>query len=337
MFFISFRNIRSRFFRKSQGGTLQDICLVLLYLACSILHCLRLYCPNIIPVWPSCCPALFAPLHWLLPWPLSCPALPPPPHLHWPHPVSISQAQGSRFENPLWWKFLSSLKPIGLNAILTYCPMPPSMPPVIRPLDRPAHGAQEYNRNNVNIDNNDKSGNINSNTIDDHHPNNNNNNNNNNANNINIINNLNINSDSDMNSSYTTFNTNYNLNSSNNLNSSQNFSLNSQIFSDLNGSQQTLSYSENENFLLDGKSNLSNQTLQSLLENEISEFHSADLRTSFNSPPRSQAASAGASTNVIYCDLSFENSKLVSNITNAPNNRKNNDQKNCHSRPRINW
>ena len=202
--------------------------------------------------------------------------------------------------------------------------MPPSMPPVIRPLDRPAHGALEQNRNNVNSDNNDKSGNINSGTIDDHHPNNNNKNNNNN------FNNSNINSDSDMNSSYTTFNTNYNLNSSNNLNSSQNFSLNSQIFSDPNGSQQTLSFSENENFLLDGKSNLSNQTLQSLLENEISEFHSADLRTSFNSPPRSHAASASASasTNVIYCDLSYENSKLVSNITNAPNNRKNNDQKN---------
>jgi hypothetical protein len=204
------------------------------------------------------------------------------------------------------------------------------MPPVIRPLDRPAHGVQEHNRNDANSGDTDNSANANRNTIDDHDPNNNNNNNNNNNfNNSNNINNLNINSDSDMNSSYTTFNTNYNLNSSNNLNSSQNFSLNSQIFSDLNGSQQTLSFSENENFLLDGKSNLSNQTLQSLLENEITEFHAADLRTSLNSPPRSQAASASASTNVVYCDLSYENSKLVSNITNAPNNRRNNDQKNA--------
>lgn len=203
--------------------------------------------------------------------------------------------------------------------------MPPSMPPVIRPLDRPAHGALEHDRSNANSDNNDKRASANSNTVDDHRPSNNNINNNNNNNSNNNNNNYKINSDSDNNNSYTTFNTNYNLNSLNNLNSSQNFSLNSQIFSDLNGSQQTLSFSENENFLLDGKSNLSNQTLQSLLENEISEFHSSEAPTSFNSPPRSQAGSA--STNVIYCDLSFENSKLVSNIKNAPNNRKSNEQK----------
>jgi len=30
------------------------------------------------------------------------------------------EASGSRFENPLWWKYLPSLKPIGLNAMLTY-------------------------------------------------------------------------------------------------------------------------------------------------------------------------------------------------------------------------
>lgn len=30
------------------------------------------------------------------------------------------QASGSRFEDPMWWKFLPSLKPIGLNAMLTY-------------------------------------------------------------------------------------------------------------------------------------------------------------------------------------------------------------------------
>jgi hypothetical protein len=30
------------------------------------------------------------------------------------------EATGSRFENPLWWKFLPCLKPLGLNALLTY-------------------------------------------------------------------------------------------------------------------------------------------------------------------------------------------------------------------------
>lgn len=30
------------------------------------------------------------------------------------------EATGSRFENPLWWKFLPSLKPLGVNALLTY-------------------------------------------------------------------------------------------------------------------------------------------------------------------------------------------------------------------------
>lgn len=31
-------------------------------------------------------------------------------------------ASGSRFEDPMWWKSLSCLKPIGLNAMLTYAP-----------------------------------------------------------------------------------------------------------------------------------------------------------------------------------------------------------------------
>ena len=35
-------------------------------------------------------------------------------------------ARGSRFENPLWWKFLASLKPIGLNAMLTFAPTEPT-------------------------------------------------------------------------------------------------------------------------------------------------------------------------------------------------------------------
>eukprot|EP01039_Chlorochromonas_danica_P003638 gene3638-3983_t len=30
------------------------------------------------------------------------------------------EATGSRFENPMWWKFLPSLKPLGINAMLTY-------------------------------------------------------------------------------------------------------------------------------------------------------------------------------------------------------------------------
>jgi hypothetical protein len=30
------------------------------------------------------------------------------------------EATGSRFENPLWWQFLPSLKPLGVNALLTY-------------------------------------------------------------------------------------------------------------------------------------------------------------------------------------------------------------------------
>ena len=30
------------------------------------------------------------------------------------------EASGSRFEDPMWWKYLPSLKPIGLNALLTY-------------------------------------------------------------------------------------------------------------------------------------------------------------------------------------------------------------------------
>lgn len=37
---------------------------------------------------------------------------------------SNPEAHGSRFENPNWWKYLPSLKPIGLNAMLTYAPMP---------------------------------------------------------------------------------------------------------------------------------------------------------------------------------------------------------------------
>ena len=35
------------------------------------------------------------------------------------------EARGSRFENPQWFTYLPSLKPIGLNAILTYSPFPP--------------------------------------------------------------------------------------------------------------------------------------------------------------------------------------------------------------------
>jgi len=35
------------------------------------------------------------------------------------------EATGSRFEDPLWWKYLNSLKPIGLNALLTHAPTPP--------------------------------------------------------------------------------------------------------------------------------------------------------------------------------------------------------------------
>ena len=35
------------------------------------------------------------------------------------------EAKGSRFENPQWFTYLPSLKPIGLNAVLTYCPFPP--------------------------------------------------------------------------------------------------------------------------------------------------------------------------------------------------------------------
>ena len=34
-------------------------------------------------------------------------------------------ATGSRFEDPSWWRKLSSLKPIGLNALLTHAPTPP--------------------------------------------------------------------------------------------------------------------------------------------------------------------------------------------------------------------
>jgi len=34
-------------------------------------------------------------------------------------------ASGSRFENPLWWKYLPSLKPMGLSALLTYAPTKP--------------------------------------------------------------------------------------------------------------------------------------------------------------------------------------------------------------------
>ena len=29
-------------------------------------------------------------------------------------------AKGSRFENPLWWRYLPSLKPLGMSALLTY-------------------------------------------------------------------------------------------------------------------------------------------------------------------------------------------------------------------------
>lgn len=35
------------------------------------------------------------------------------------------EATGSRFENPMWWKYLPSLKPVGLAALLTYAPTPP--------------------------------------------------------------------------------------------------------------------------------------------------------------------------------------------------------------------
>ena len=35
-----------------------------------------------------------------------------------------AMASGSRFENPSWWKHLPSLKPIGLNSLLTYAPSP---------------------------------------------------------------------------------------------------------------------------------------------------------------------------------------------------------------------
>ena len=34
------------------------------------------------------------------------------------------EAKGSRFENPQWFTYLPSLKPIGLNAVLTYSPFP---------------------------------------------------------------------------------------------------------------------------------------------------------------------------------------------------------------------
>ena len=33
------------------------------------------------------------------------------------------EAHGSRFENPQWWQYLPNLKPIGLNAMLTYSPL----------------------------------------------------------------------------------------------------------------------------------------------------------------------------------------------------------------------
>jgi len=36
-----------------------------------------------------------------------------------------AEVEGSRFENPLWFKYLPSLKPIGLSAMLTHCPTPP--------------------------------------------------------------------------------------------------------------------------------------------------------------------------------------------------------------------
>ena len=55
------------------------------------------------------------------------------------------EATGSRFEDPLWWKHLPSLKPIGLNALLTYAPMAPT--PVIfknlpeNPIDYAHHTA----------------------------------------------------------------------------------------------------------------------------------------------------------------------------------------------------
>lgn len=35
-----------------------------------------------------------------------------------------SQAKGSRFESPSWWKYLRTLKPVGLNSLLTYAPSP---------------------------------------------------------------------------------------------------------------------------------------------------------------------------------------------------------------------
>ena len=38
-------------------------------------------------------------------------------YLH--HLYLCPQAFGSRFEDPLWWKYLSWLKPMGLNAMLT--------------------------------------------------------------------------------------------------------------------------------------------------------------------------------------------------------------------------
>lgn len=203
--------------------------------------------------------------------------------------------------------------------------MPPSMPPAIRSHERLLHTVQGSNKNNANNEyneNNNGNGDINADNNNDNNnivnSNINNNNNNNNDNHSDNNNNMNNNS-----SSFTTFNTNTNLNSTNNLNSSQNFSLNSQIFSDFNNSQQTLSYSENENFLNDVKSNLSTQTLQSLLENEISDFHSVENPISSNFTQRIPTSSA--STNAIYDDSSFENSKIISNNQNM---KKYNEQKN---------
>jgi hypothetical protein len=39
--------------------------------------------------------------------------------------LTSSTTAGSRFETSNWWKYLPNLKPIGLNSMLTYMPMPP--------------------------------------------------------------------------------------------------------------------------------------------------------------------------------------------------------------------
>jgi hypothetical protein len=58
------------------------------------------------------------------------------------------EATGSRFENPMWWKYLPSLKPVGLAALLTYSPTPP-----------PAIQAAKTSNKTINENNNAKSNN----------------------------------------------------------------------------------------------------------------------------------------------------------------------------------